>query len=236
MPAHAQRGFVKLTAGASLRDFRIHGYGDGDEAGPIVRGNGSLLGNPHHFSSISLSHLRLTQTSSAGGTIVTGAGGGLELDGNVVAVDYRSANAITLTVNGNIQRSSFRQGALAQPMKVNVTGGLEIDDGTGGILVQQSALYSHGDVARWDCGEGVVVVAGLYLAEFAGDQMLVHCSLAGGQPAMSISSHHDAANITGNDGVGKLSVAASSSGTLGGQLMATMMGTGGYFTVRRIAV
>ena len=44
---------------------------------------------------------------------------------------------------------------------------------------------------------------------------------------MSISSHHDAANITGNDGVGKLSVIASSSGTMGGQLMATMMGNGG---------
>jgi hypothetical protein len=167
---------------------------------------------------------------------VTGAGGGLELDGDVVAVDYRSANAITLRVNGNVQRSSFRQGAVAQPLKINVTGALEIDDGTGGILVQQSALYGHGDVARWDCGEGAAAEAGLYLAEFAGDQMLVHCSLAGGQAAMSISSHHDAANITGNKGIGKLSVAASSIGTLGGQLMATMTGTGGYFTVRRVAL
>ena len=215
MPAHARRGFVKLVGGASLRDFRIHGYGDGDEAGPIVRGSGNL----------------------EGGTIVTGAGGGLELDGDVVAIDYRSANVITLNVNGNVQRSSFRQGALTQPLKINVTGGLEIDDGAGGILVQQSALYNHGDVARWDCGEEAGAAPGLYHAEFAGDQMLVHCSLAGGRAAMSISSYHDAANITGNEGVGKLSVVdAASNGTLGGELMATMMGTGGYFTVRRVAL
>lgn len=55
MPRNVHRGFVKLVGGASLRDFRVHGYGDGDEAGPIVRGNGSLLGNSHrHFSSIPL--------------------------------------------------------------------------------------------------------------------------------------------------------------------------------------
>lgn len=214
MPADAKRGFVKLVAGASLRDFRIHGYGDADEAGPIVRGSGSLLG----------------------GTIVTGAGGGLELEGDVVAVDYRSGNAITLTVNGNVQRSSFRQGALAHPLKINVTGGLEIDDGRGGVLVHQSALYSHGDVAQWSCGEENLAAAGLYLAQFAGDQMLVHCSLAGGRAAMSVSSYHDAANLTGNTGVGKLSAVAPSNGAPGGALRATMMGTGGDFTVRRVAL
>lgn len=212
MPANARRGFVKLVGSASLRDFRIHGYGDGDEAGPVVRGSGSLLG----------------------GTIVTGSGGGIELQGDVVAVDYRSANAITLTVDGNVERSSFQQGDLLQPMKINVTGVLEVDDGRGGLLVYQTPLFGHGDVAQWSCGEASVA-AGLYFAEFAGDQMLVHCSLAGGRAAMSVSSYHNAANLTGNAGVGKLSVAASHTGTLGGELRATMMDTGGDFTVRRVA-
>ena len=211
MPANAHRGFVRLVGGASLRDFRIHGYGDGDEAGPVVRGSGSLLG----------------------GTIVTGSGGGIELQGDVIAVDYRSANTITLKVNGNVESSSFKQADLLQPMKINVTGALAVDDGRGGLLVYQAPLFGHGDVAQWSCGEASA--AGLYLAEFAGDQMLVHCSLAGGRAAMSVSSYHNAANLTGNAGVGKLSVAASHNSTLGGKLTATMMGTGGDFTVRRVA-
>lgn len=213
MPAHAARGFIKLVDGASLRDFRIHGYGDGDEGGPVVRGRGSLVG----------------------GTIVTGAGGGLQLVGDVTGVDYRSANKITLEVNGSVLRSSFRQGDTKQPMATSVTGGLEIEDGRGGVLVHHCALFSHGETAQWSCAEGGS--DGLYLAGFAGDQMLVHCSLAGGRAAMTVSSHHDAAKLTGNGGVGKLDIVNSTTGgtVVGGELRATMMGTGGDFTVRRVA-
>jgi hypothetical protein len=215
MPAHAMRGFVKLVDGASLRDFRIHGYGDGDEGGPVVRGAGSL----------------------AAGTIVTGAGGGLDLVGDVAAVDYRSANSIRLAVDGNVERSSFRQGDTRQSMTINVTGALEIDDGRGGILVHHHGLYGHGDATQWSCGGVPAPSGGLYLAEFAGDQMLVHCSLAGGRAAMSVSSHHDAARLTGNAGVGRLSIVENgTSGTAGGAVRAEMVGTGGEFTVRRVAV
>ena len=213
MPAHVKRGFVKLVDGASLTDFRIHGYGDGDEGGPVVRGTGSL----------------------AAGTIVTGAGGGLQLVGDAVGVDYRSANKITLQVNGSVLRSSFHQGDTKQAMAIDVTGNLEIEDGRGGVLVYQHALYVHGDAAQWSCADGAG--GGLYLAEFAGDQMLVHCSLAGERAAMSVSSHHDAAKRTGNAGVGRLEVVATgkASGTVGGELKATMTATGGDFTVRRVA-
>ena len=49
---------------------------------------------------------------------------------------------------------------------------------------------------------------------------------------MSVSSYHDAAKLTGNAGLGKLEP------TIGvdGALRATMMGTGDYFTVRRVAL
>ena len=129
------------------------------------------------------------------------------------------------------------RGALRSSLSyVNVSGGLEIEDGSGGILVYQRSLYGHGDAAQWLCGVGHLAAAGLYLAQFAGDQMLVHCSLAGGRPALSVSSYHNAANLTGNAGVGKLSVIATSDGTQEGGLRATMMGTGGDFTVRRVAM
>jgi len=66
--------------------------------------------------------------------------------------------------------------------------------------------------------------------------MLVHCSVAGGRAAMSISSHHDAANLTGNAGVGRLAVVGEGTASaIGGELEATMVETGGYFTVRRVA-
>ena len=53
---------------------------------------------------------------------------------------------------------------------------------------------------------------------------------------MSISSHHDAANLTGNAGVGRLVVVGEGAASaIGGELEATMVGTGGYFTVRRVA-
>ena len=51
---------------------------------------------------------------------------------------------------------------------------------------------------------------------------------------MSVSSYHDAANLTGNAGTGKLSVVGAPS-TMGGELLARMVGTGGYFTVRWVA-
>ena len=79
MPARVSRGFLKLVDGATLRDFRIEAYGDADEAGPIVRGVGNLIA----------------------GTIVTGAGRGLDLVGTVAAVDYRSATKIALHVDGD---------------------------------------------------------------------------------------------------------------------------------------
>ena len=105
--------------------------------------------------------------SSVGGTIVTGAGEGCT-DGDVVAVDYRSASAITLSER-KCPEEQFHH-ALAQPLKINVTGGL------GSMMVQeeywqQSAMYGHGDVARWDCGEGAAVAG--CTAEFAGDRSSV---------------------------------------------------------------
>jgi hypothetical protein len=33
-------------------------------------------------------------------------------------------------------------------MKINVTGVLEVDDGRGGLLVYQTPLFGHGDVAQ----------------------------------------------------------------------------------------
>ena len=212
MPAHPLRGFLKLVGGATLRDFRIHAYGDGDEGGPIVRGQGNLVG----------------------GTIVTGAGRGLDVVGDVSAVDYRSANKISVKVLGSVLRSSFRSGS-PQQTDLNVSGTMEIEDGTGGVLVHSQPLFGHGDSSKWACG-GAGGTAGLYLAAFAGDQMLVHCSVAGGRAAMSISSHHDAANLTGNAGVGRLAVVGEGTASaIGGELEATMVGTGGYFTVRRVA-
>ena len=54
---------------------------------------------------------------------------------------------------------------------------------------------------------------------------------------MSVSSHHDAARLTGNAGVGRLSIVENgTSGTAGGEVRAEMVGTGGEFTVRRVAV
>ena len=65
---------------------------------------------------------------------------------------------------------------------------------------------------------------------------MLHCSIAGGLAAMSVSSHHDAAKLTGIKGVGKLEIVAhGQSKSIGGDVQATMMGTGDFFTVRRVA-
>ena len=78
--------------------------------------------------------------------VVTGAGRGLDLVGDVSAVDYRSANKISVQVEGSVLRSSFRSGS-PQQMDLNVSGTMEIEDGTGGVLVSQST--SPAQVEIW---------------------------------------------------------------------------------------
>ena len=72
-PANADRGFLRLVSTsddgmAQLKNFRIHAYSDGDEVGPIIRGTGDV----------------------ASGTIVSGAGGGIVLNGTISGVELRS--------------------------------------------------------------------------------------------------------------------------------------------------
>merc|ERR1711879_758022 len=92
-----------------LRGFRIHGYGDGDETCSIVRGSGSL----------------------STGTIVTNAKQGIRLMGSIDNLDYRTAVALQLQVNGSVIRSSFRSESIGG---IAVTGPMEVEDGHGGVL------------------------------------------------------------------------------------------------------
>ena len=84
-PANPDCGFVKLANG-HLSVFRIHGYGDGDEGCPVLRGNGSV----------------------ASGTIVSG-GSGINLTrGDMVDVDVLSGGLVRLAVNGSVKGSRWR--------------------------------------------------------------------------------------------------------------------------------
>ena len=70
--------------------------------------------------------------------------------------------------------------------------------------------------------------------------MLLHTRSAGGQQASTVVSFHDQAKLTGNGGTGRVRLETHNSTTdqdASGYefVVATFMGTGGVFTVRRIA-
>ena len=84
-PVDGDCGFVELANG-HLQTFRIHGYGDGDESCPVLRGNGSV----------------------ASGTIVSGGSGINITRGNMVDVDVLSGGTVRLVVNGSVKGSRWR--------------------------------------------------------------------------------------------------------------------------------
>lgn len=193
-------GFIELANG-HLHSFRISGYADGDESCPVIRGSGSLRS----------------------GTVVS-SGHGIRLNGSMVDVDVRTSAKVDLVVNGDVLRSSYRGSSIGN---ISVSGQLELEDGTGGVLLSRSPLFQAGEQATWTFPDSELT--GLYEASFAGDRLLLHSSRAGGVRRTSLVSHHDQRALSGNRGTGTVDLISNAT------VVASFQGTGGYFTVRRLA-
>ena len=228
-PAGQQvRGFVKLGGGAAgtarLSDFRIHAYSDGDEGGSVVRGTGSLRG----------------------GEILSGGGGGIDIDGNVSAVSLRTARGrgAVLKATGDCQDVTLHASATwRHPPTIECGGAMSVEVGGsgGGSIVKYRRLNAtHAGpegVARlvWNITE-----SGLFEASYAGDRLLVHASNVAGHGVFASAVHQlNIQELSGVATLGKLRLAKASPGAGAGAgqpfVEATFQGTDGVFIVRRMA-
>ena len=199
-PIHPDCGFLELLNG-HLHSFRISGYADGDESCSIIRGTGSLQS----------------------GTVVS-SGHGIRLNGSMAAVDVRTSSSVDLVVDGDVLRSSYRGSSIGN---ISVSGQLELDDGTGGVLLSRSPLFQPGETTMFVFPDSELT--GLYEAAFAGDRLLLHSSRAGGVRRTSLVSKHDHQALSGNRGTGTVDLINTTT------LVAAFQDTGGFFTVRRLA-
>eukprot|EP01047_Picozoa_sp_COSAG01_P080781 COSAG01_NODE_15843_length_1293_cov_1.927973_2_plen_78_part_00 len=68
---------------------------------------------------------------------------------------------------------------------IDVSGELELDDGRGGVLLCTVPLFEKGLTASF-IFPPTEVEGGLYECSFAGDRLLLHSSIQGGQRYSSI--------------------------------------------------
>ena len=184
---------LQFADGAHLRSFRLHAYGDADEACPIVR-----------------------QGSLTAGTIITNAGRGIQMEGTILGLDYRSSAPLNVVVQGDVRDIADRPINQA----LNVSGTMEAD-GKGGGLVARTPLFSGTSVWTID-SDGLLRRSSPATASSSTPAPRRHTRT-------TTISYHDQAALTGNTGVGKLALKSNST------LLAEFVGTGGAFTVRRLA-
>ena len=181
---------------------------------------------------VALAHFQIHgRAVGAAGPVVFGKGnlvawtiiseGGIRLDGNVAGVTYTSSNPLNLELGGNASQFTARTRGLG---KVAVKGSLDMDDGQGGWIVFREPLFEAGSKTYTFDGR-----PGLYSATCAGDRILFQVSTAGGKTAAQVINFLDQSKLTGNAGTGQL--VFDNKG-----ITATFVGTGDWFTVRRLGL